>query len=317
MKYRRLGNTGIEVSELALGTVELGVDYGFRGSKHSRKPDVGEAIHLIRQAVALGVNFIDTARVYGSSEEVIGIALAGMPRRPNIASKVLIPPDEVPTLSAFDLQKLIQDSVAASLKALRVETIDLLQIHQTTSEILHNDAVLDCLGQLKQEGRVRFLGASVDREDVALEVLENPLFQTLQIPFNILDQRMAKRLFHNAAKRGTAILVRSAFLRGVLTTQLDEIPDKLAPLKNQVHAMLSALEKRTQDLACIALRFCLSNPAVSSVIVGMQSLAELRDNLSAASEGPFTDQTMQTLRMFSMEDEELVSPAHWQGLILG
>jgi aryl-alcohol dehydrogenase-like predicted oxidoreductase len=74
---------------------------------------------------------------------------------------------------------------------------------------------------------------------------------------------------------------------------------------------------QTPDLAPIALRFCLSNPAVSSVIVGVRSRAELEENLSAANEGPFTDQTLEALRMFSMEDEKLVSPAHWQGLILG
>ncbi len=293
------------------------MDYGFRGSEHSLKPDVGSAVRLLHRVVDLGVNLIDTARSYGSSEEVIGMALAEMPRRPYIASKVLVKPGEVSNLSGRDIQNIIQNSVEASLKTLRIETLDILQIHQTTFEILRNDSILKSLEQVKQEGKVRFLGASVTNEEVALEVLANPLFQTLQVAFNVLDQKMGERVFPEAAKQGVGVLVRSAFLRGVLTPQLEEIPAKLAPLKERVHAVLSALEMKTTDLARIALRFCLSNSLASSVIIGVRSTAELEENLTAAGEGPFTDQTLQTLRAFSIVNEELVNPTRWRDFILG
>jgi len=317
MKYRRLGTTGIEVSELTLGTVELGMDYGFRGSEHSRRPDVADSIRLIHRAVDLGVNLIDTARVYGSSEEVIGRALAEIPQRPYIASKILIKPADVPKLSGSDLESFIQNSVDTSLRTLRIETVDLLQIHQTSFEILKNENILKSLERAKQEGKVRLLGASVTDEEVALEVLANPLFQTLQVAFNVLDQRMGERVFPQALRQGVGILVRSAFLRGVLTPQLERIPEKLTPLKERVYGLLSALEMKTSDLARMALRFCLSNSSASSVIIGVRSTAELEENLAAAREGPIANETLRTLRAFSIENEKLVSPTHWQDLILG
>lgn len=317
MKHRQLGSTGMQISELTLGTVELGVDYGFRGSTHARKPDLSEAGHVIHRAMELGINFIDTARAYGISEEIIGAALAEVRQRPYVATKVLIPLDQISQLTAGDLQELITESVEASLKALRIETIDLLQVHHTTSEVLRNDDILKGLEKLRQDGKVRFLGVSLNGEAMALEALTNPLFRTIQVPFNLLDQKMAERVFPAAEKEGVGILVRSVFLRGVLTPQLEEIPSRLAPLKEKAYGVLAALGAPKASLAQVALRFCLSFPQISSVIVGVRSAAELEANVSAAEEGLMPNKVVQKLQAFSTNDETLVSPDYWQDLILG
>ena len=90
MRYRSLGDTGLKVSEISLGTAEIGLDYGFKGNAHYGKPDVKESIRLLHTALDHGINLIDTARVYGNSEEIIGQALEGMTSPPYIASKVFL-----------------------------------------------------------------------------------------------------------------------------------------------------------------------------------------------------------------------------------
>src|SRR3972149_1325200 len=93
MEYRSLGRTGMSVSRITLGTAELGLDYGFRGTDHFIRPEAQEAERIVRLAVELGINLIDTAPIYGDAEEIIGRALRGMRLRPHIASKVAIPED--------------------------------------------------------------------------------------------------------------------------------------------------------------------------------------------------------------------------------
>src|SRR5215831_18533046 len=113
MKYRLLGNTGLEVSEIALGTVELGMNYGFRGSTRYQQPEPQEAIRVLHRAVEAGVNLIDTAPSYGAAEELIGEAFSGKSERPYIASKVMIPLDKLESLNSSQLRSEIIRSVEA------------------------------------------------------------------------------------------------------------------------------------------------------------------------------------------------------------
>src|SRR6267143_2447162 len=128
MRFRFLGNTGLQVSEVSVGTAEIGLDYGFKGSAHYSRPESSESIRLIRRALDLGINLIDTARAYGNSEEIIGMALKGAQPSPYIVSKVFLSPEaEYTDFTA--LRHEIFTSIETSLKALRRDSIDLLLIH--------------------------------------------------------------------------------------------------------------------------------------------------------------------------------------------
>ena len=133
MRYRSLGDTGLKVSEISLGTAEIGLDYGFKGTADYGKPDAKTSIRLLHSALDHGINLIDTARAYGNSEEVIGQAFEGMTSPPYIASKVFLSKDAAQkTFSA--LHEEIFTSIEASLRALRLETLDLILIHNTALE---------------------------------------------------------------------------------------------------------------------------------------------------------------------------------------
>jgi len=314
MRYRSLGDTGLKVSEISLGTAEIGLDYGFKGNAHYGKPDVKESIRLLHAALDHGINLIDTARVYGDSEEVIGQAFEGIPSLPYIASKVFLSKDAAQkTFSS--LHEEIFSSIEASLRALRLETLDLLLIHNTALEHLRREDILACLKEAQQQGKVRFLGASCYGEEAPMAVLNETSFRALQVPFNLLDQELNANLFPAAASHKVGIFVRSAYLRGVLTRQVDSIPERLTPLKTRAVQALTVLGQEVGGLAEAALRFCLSFNAISSVVIGVKTVAQLEANLADASRGVLPEEFMPQLRRLSFGNDPIVDPRNWQDLI--
>ena len=314
MNYKPLGNTGLQVSEIALGTAEIGMDYGFRGSVHYHPPGIEESIRLLCRAVDSGINLIDTARVYGISEQLVGKALQEMHTRPYILSKVYVPIQAQTSMTSQQLRAEVFGSLEASLRALQVEAIDLMLIHSATLETLNCQEYLACLDEARQQGKIRFLGASIYEEEEALEALNNKLFRTLQVPFNLLDQTLSRRVFGRAHESKVGIFVRSVFLRGVLTSQVNSIPQPLSPLREAAFNVTKALGEEVTSLAEAAVRFCLSFDEVSSVILGMRSTAELESNLDATSRGPLSPEALRKLQDFSREDDPLVDPRNWHGL---
>ena len=314
MRYRSLGDTGLKISEISLGTAEIGLDYGFKGDAHYGKPDVKESIQLLHTALDHGINLIDTARVYGNSEEVIGQALEGMTVRPYIASKVFLSKDATEKTSSA-LHEEIFSSIEASLRALRLEALDLLLIHNTALEHLRRKELLAFLEEAQQQGKVRFLGASCYGEEAPLAVLKESSFRALQVPFNVLDQTMNHQVFPGAAAQQVGIFVRSAYLRGVLTSQVHSIPERLAPLRSRALQVLAVLDHEVSSLAEAALRFCLSLSTVSSVVIGVKSVAELEGNLADASRGVLPEELMPPLQALSFGDDPIVDPRNWQDLI--
>ena len=313
MEYQQLGSTELRVSRIALGTVELGMDYGFRGSPHYQRPDLQEAISIVHRALDLGITLIDTARGYGTSEEVIGKALKGRREKFVLASKVAVSAEAAE--SPKPLREAIMSSIEASLSALQLETIDLMQIHVLTHPVLRRDEVWSTLEDARRAGKIRFIGASCYGEEVPLAALGNDHIKTLQVPFNALDRRMMPRVFPGAAKRGIGILVRSAFLRGVLTNQVDSIPARLAPVRDAALKICAGAGQTAQNLSAMALRFCLSFKEVGSVIIGVRSIKELDSNVADAEKGALPETQVAQFCQVSVPDERLLDPQNWQDLI--
>lgn len=299
MNQRLLGNSGLSVSEITLGTVELGVNYGFRGSEHYEKPDRSEGMGVIRHALNQGINLLDTAPAYGDAESLIGDTGVSC----YVATKVTLPANAEQVVASVD----------RSLRLLQREKIDLLQLHNPTLETIRDAGLLDGLRIVLDSGKVGIVGVSLYGEELALAALENPMFRTLQVPFNMLDQGMTERVFPLAQRNGVAVLVRSVFLRGVLTGRIHSIPERLGALRERGLAALGG--EPVERLSTMAVRFCLSFPAISSLILGIRTMEELDANLAAASEGPLDAATLERLRPLSMSDDPLVSPMNWQDLI--
>ena len=305
MKYRKLGRTDLTVSAISLGTVSLGVDYGIDAPGQFSRPDELSAIRLLRRAADRGINFIDTAPAYGTGERLVGCAL-GASERVVIATKITPPPDDA------NVREAVAASIEASRIALARDTLDIVQIHNATGALIARGELTDALHDARRRGLVRFLGASVYGEENALAVIDSGHFDVLQIPFNALDQRMAATVLPAADAAGVGVVVRSAVLKGALTPKARYLPGPLERLRTAAEGARDLLASGSWDaLPKAATRFCLSFPAVSSVLTGAKTTAELDAALQAEAEGPLDDRLLEAAAALGLNEEELLNPSYW------
>ena len=314
MNTRRLGRTGLLVSELALGTVELGLAYGIPRPGEAGPPDEGDAGRLLNRAVDAGITLIDTARAYGTAEEVIGHALSHRRGEIVLASKfALVGPHGQP-LSGDALREHFWASLDTSLRALRTDWLDLYQVHAGSDPaILANGVIVDLLAQAQAAGKIRFAGLSSYGRELPLTGLATNAFDTLQVAYNVLDRRMEEQVFPLAQQQDVGIIVRSALLKGALTDRADSLPPHLHELRAQsraFHDLAADLPGRPTAVQA-ALRFCLAHPAVSATLIGVRDMAELDEALGVAAIPDLPPDALDALRALSVHDERLLDPGTW------
>lgn len=305
MKYNELGKTGLVVSELGLGTVELGLDYGINEPGNFGKPDEAYGIRLLHKAADAGINLFDTAPAYGCSEEILGKVFANR-KSCIIATKVNIPPEDV------DAEKFIRASLTQSRQKLRRKCLDIVQVHNATSDtFLHSD-IFSILLEEKDAGNIRFVGASVYEPENALAAIDSGTIDVLQIAYNILDQRMDEKVLDKAESEGIGVLSRSVYLKGVLTKRAKYLPEHCAPLREAVERIKEKMNLTSwTDLSSFALRFALSNPRIDSVLVGVRSEAELEFALDAFNKGKLSDNELDLASQCRMDDRFWLNPSNW------
>ena len=232
MQYNTLGATNLQVCPLGLGTVQMGLPYGIG---LTNPPSDQECIRVLRHAMDAGINYIDTAPVYGRSEEIIGKAFSETPNpRPIIATKFTFDQHaDSPPLRGKALHQYIEKSLTHSLKRLHLETLELVQFHNAKGNLIGPD-FLETMEDLCRRGLVKNWGATTYGEADSMDILASEGdFRTLQTTYSLLDQRLEKRLFPECKKKNTALILRSVFLKGILSNQADALPVELADLKSE------------------------------------------------------------------------------------
>lgn len=315
MRYKLLGNTGLRISSISLGTAELGLDYGFKNATNGSRPDRKDAIKLIHRALDAGINCLDTARAYGTSEEIIGAALNEVSASPTIVSKVLLP-DHFSSGISGPLRREIMSSIETSLQLLGVDTLDVLLIHNTSHKALQSEEVKEALMESRKQGKIRFFGASCYADDLPASVLSYPDYRVVQAPFNLLDQKMNAGFFEDAVKNGVGVFARSIYLRGVLTPQVDLLPERLFPLKEAALRALKVAGSEVKSLSELALRFCLSLEVISSVLIGVKTVSELESNLADAEKGALPEELMIQLRDIDFGVNPIVDTRTWEDIVI-
>ena len=260
-----------------------------------------------------GSNCRDTARAYGTSEEVIGEALKAVTSTPIIVSKVLLSDNAFETVGS--LRREISDSVETSLRHL-VLTPDVVLTHNTSLRSLNCDEIIDTLLECQRNGKIRFFGSSCYADEMPRAVLSHPTNRVMQVPFNLLDQKMGGEVFQEAVAGGVGVFARSIYLRGVLTPQVHTLPDRLAPLKQASLRALDLVGQEVKTLAELAIRFCLSFSGISSVLIGVKSLEELESNLADAANGGLSSDSITQLKQVSFGWDPIVDTRTWQDLII-
>jgi len=299
MQYRRFGRTGWSISEIGFGCWGLGGGWG--------PMDDARGKEAIARALELGVNFFDTAFVYGDghSERVLGEALRGCGRPFFVATKVPSktmqwpPPPTTPVARAFPTDWMTQ-CAKTSLQRLGLERIDLLQMHVWNDAWVQAEEWRRARDDLKRQGIIRAFGVSVNDHDPdsVLALVAAGEIDSVQVIYNLFDQRPAEKLFPLCQEHSVAVIVRVPFDEGSLTgsfTPQTQFPrsdwrggyfkgERLAETCERVEKLKPFLRPGVATLSSLALKFALSHPAVSTVIPGMRRIANVEAN-SAAGDG--------------------------------
>lgn len=314
MQYRDLGRTGMKVSELSFGTWAIGGDWG-------NKQDA-ESLRALEKAIDEGVNFFDTADVYGQghSEELLAKATKGKENQIYIATKFCRAGD-IYNPETYS-EKAVREYCESSLKRLEREAIDLYQIHCPPHEIIKNGEVFEVLDKLKQEGKIRHYGVSVETVEEGLSAMEYPNVDALQVIFNIFRQKPIHELFPTAKDKGVGILARVPLASGLLTGKFSKdssfeqndhrhfnrngqafnVGETFAGLPFDKGVELSRkldwIADGRGNMTRAALRWILEWDAVSCVIPGFKNEKQVIDNLGALQIPKFTEEELNQLEEF-------------------
>ncbi len=310
-KQRILGTSGLQVSAVSIGTVELGLDYGIQIPGQAGRPTETDAIRLLQESADKGVNLFDTAPNYGEAERIVGRALG--PRRDTIITTKIHQPckEDGQFIHGEQLQGLVEQSLCRSMQNLKRDVLDVVQIHNATVEILNDGGLLQALVKAKEKGLLRFIGCSVYQVNEALAGIHTGVLDVLQVAYNILDQRMAERVFPLAQDAGVGIMVRSVLLKGVLTEKAKWLPSSLSSLRQAVDSIKTQLNLSWDSLPQTALRFCLSHPQVATVLIGIQTQEELQAALQAVDLGGLDPEELEQAQALGLTDQDLLNPSTW------
>jgi aryl-alcohol dehydrogenase-like predicted oxidoreductase len=302
-----MGNSQLLASEIALGTVELGLDYGIPGSGSHLRPPESEAIRVLNEALDLGVNFIDTARAYGNSEELIGKALHHRRGEYLLATKLC--PLQASDLHAPGLQARIRASVETSMRMLQTDRIDLLMIHSAPIEVIQEaDPILETLRALQSAGYVGYVGATVYGEAGAA-ALRRGGFDCLQIAYNALDRAPESELLPVAARKGVGIVARSVLLKGALTSRYRDLPESLGALKDAARTMEALAAAAGMSLPELAFRYVLGSGAIA--LCGTARSDEIRFAVEYANRGPLAPDLRNEIAKVEIADSKWLHPGNW------
>lgn len=309
MNYRTLGRTGWQVSEISFGAWAIGHAWG--------RVDDAESMAALHRAIDLGVNFIDTADVYGDgrSERLIRQVLSERP-----GERVYVATKTGRRLAEQDVKGYTLENLSAwidrSLTNLGVDALDLVQLHCPPTQVYYRPEVFGALDDLVEAGKIRHYGVSVQKVEEALKAIEYPGVKTVQIIFNCFRQRPAERFFPIAQEKQVGILARVPLASGLLTGKMRpdsqfaaddhrafnrqgeafDVGETFAGVPYEVGLAaveeLRALVPAGATMAQWALRWILMADAVTCTIPGAKRPAQVEDNVAASALPPLSPEAM-------------------------
>jgi aryl-alcohol dehydrogenase-like predicted oxidoreductase len=327
MQYRSLGRTGFNVSSVSVGCWAIGGSWG--------KVNDEESLAALHRALDLGVNFFDTADVYGDghSERLLARLRKERSEPFYVATKAgrRLNPHHAAGYNAENLTRFIE----RSLTNLRVDSLDLVQLHCPPTDVYYQPETFGALDDLVRQGKLRHYGVSVERVEEGLKALEYPNVQSIQVIHNMFRQRPAELLFKEAARRKVGILSRVPLASGLLTGKLNadrkfeaddhrsfnrhgEAFDRGETFSGVDYARaleaveaLRPLVPRGVSMAQWALRWILMEPAVTCAIPGVRRASQVEDNLAAAELDELSPETMRRVRQIYDERIKPLVHQYW------
>lgn len=326
MQHRKLGKTGFSISEISLGTWQVGGKWGDPFNHDN-------ADQILNAAVDAGINFIDTADVYGDgeSEKAVGRLVRSRSERIYVATKC--GRRLQPHINGAYQPNVLRNFVEDSLRNMNLDTLDLIQLHCPPTEVYYRPEIFEVFDRLKEEGKIQNLGVSVEKVEEGMKAIEFPNVTTVQIIFNMFRQRPAELFFTEAQRRDVGIIVRVPLASGLLTGKFDRntsfSKDDHRNFNRQGDAFdkgetfsgvdyetgldavdqLRAVFPGDANLAPDALRWILTFDAVSCIIPGASKPEHLTSNLQAADRPAPSPEQIAAVK--AIYDEKIKNPVHY------
>lgn len=293
----------MEISRMMLGTVQFGLDYGIANS--SGKPSYERSRDIIKAAVDSGINTLDTAAAYGTSEEVVGRAL----RELNLKNKMLVITKVLPVngLSGNAAKDFIFNSIRDSIKKLGCDSLDGCLFHRE-----EDFKYMDILLEAREKGLTAKAGISIDTDKLLDEILSSGA-DYVQLPFNILDKRLTGKDFLEKAKaKSMKLFSRSVYLQGLLLMSEEKIGGALKdviPVRRKLENLAGEIGISPAELY---MRFVLSHEEIDSVLTGVDNTEQLKENVELFAKGPLNKEILAEVdRIVPEFPEEIVRPNKW------
>ncbi|MBI2119759.1 MAG: aldo/keto reductase [Elusimicrobia bacterium] len=314
MNYRVLGKTNLKISEIGFGAWAIGG--GMWG-----KTDDQVSLKALRRSLDLGVNFIDTAAVYGKGHSEQLIAKVYRERKAQFLVATKIPPKNwqwpakkgTPIKEAFPAD-WIREQTEKSLRNLKMECVDLQQLHVWAPNWVKENDWYETFLKLKEEGKIRFIGVSLNDHtpDESLELVQSGMADTVQVIYNIFDQSPEDNLFPLCKEKNVGVIARVPLDEGSLTGKFtkDKVfeegdwrrdyfsPEILKETVERVEKLKFLVSEEKKSLTVGALKFCLSYPAVSTVIPGIRSIQQAEENISSSDGVLLSKELLEKLKTF-------------------
>jgi len=294
---------------LCLGTVQFGMDYGIRGQK---KPPLADALDILDYAAQNGISHFDTAYAYGSAEDVMGAFL----RRHTISRDRLfisakLKPNIMDGVAVDDYYRTAKSNLEDSLVRMGTDYVDAYMCH--SARYVYDEAVLDAMHRLKDEGLAKHVGVSVYEPDEAKACILNDKTDFMQLPFSIFDQRMMKEhVFETLTDAPTEINSRSAFIQGLILMGESEVPDFLSAARPIVSKIDALCARHGISRIALAMGFVKRQTAISHLVFGVDSLEQLKEDIAAFSVDLDQDIVDDISNEFRDIAADIVMPSLWK-----
>ena len=300
-------------AQIALGTVQWGVPYGIGNT--AGPPSNAELSRMLRAAIDLGINVLDTARAYGEAESRIGTTLSTLDSSDAFRIVTKVSPQVFGEGDGDDLraaQERIRASVAASIEALAPARIDTLLIHRSDHRTAARGRLWDVMQRFREQGAVSRIGVSALSPPDAFDALEDESVDVMQVPGSLLDQRLARAGFFEAARdRGVEVHVRSVYLQGLAFLEPHHVPPHLAACISVLEEMRAYAAHEGREAAEVWLDYARTLP-VDYLVIGTESEAQLMSNAHRFRQ-PRVGGIDSFAAQLPLLGDDVLDPARWSG----
>lgn len=293
-----------DTDKIILGTVQLGVNYGINNK--IGKPNFESAAKILNLAFENGIQILDSAEAYGNAHEVIGEYHQLHSNKFNVITKF--------SSKRTDLGNTLTDRVKKNIEVLNVDNLYAYMFHSYNDFETYYDAYKNDIAELKKNGFIKKFGVSIYTNEEFEKLLNYTEIDIIQIPFNVLDNLSLRgNLIEAAYKKNIEVHTRSAFLQGLFFIKPEDLPAQTKKLTTYINQLNTLCQKYQVGLNEVALNYCLQQPHVNQVLIGVETSEQLIENLKL-TESKISESLIQEINLIKVNEIELLNPSNWKSM---